>query len=88
MTVRRALLATQREVAMKARLISLIPLLLAGCASAGSDCGSDPYALGQRDGVLGAQMQQVGARCGAQFDQGRYAEGWRAGFSSRPIPLW
>jgi len=73
---------------MRASLISLLCLLTGACASAGSDCGSDSYALGQRDGVLGAQMQQYGTRCGAQFDQARYAEGWRAGFSSRPIPLW
>jgi hypothetical protein len=73
---------------MKANLIVVSCLLVGGCASAGSDCAADAYALGQRDGVLGAQMQQTGARCGAQFDQARYAEGWRAGFSSRPIPLW
>ena len=73
---------------MRTLLITVACLLTGACATGGSDCGSDAYALGQRDGVLGAQMQQVGARCSAQFDQARYAEGWRAGFSSRPIPLW
>jgi hypothetical protein len=63
-------------------------LLTGACASTGSDCTSDSFALGRRDGVLGAQMQPNAARCGAQFDQARYAEGWRAGISSRPIPLW
>jgi hypothetical protein len=73
---------------MKTTLIILACLLTGACASTGSECSSDSFALGRRDGVLGAQMQQNGARCGAQFDQARYAEGWRAGISARPIPLW
>jgi hypothetical protein len=76
---------------MKSSLISLA-CLLAGCASAGSDCGPDWYAVGQRDGRLGASMDvQVAAyaaRCTAPMDQARYAEGWRDGFRARPIPLW
>ena len=71
---------------------ALICLMLGGCASAGSDCGPDWYAVGQRDGRLGAQMEQqaaiYSARCSAQVDQARYAEGWREGFRARPIPLW
>jgi hypothetical protein len=73
---------------MKTLLISVLCLLTTACASAGSECSSDAFALGRRDGVLGAQMQQTGARCDAQFDQARYADGWRAGISARPIPLW
>ena len=65
-------------------------LLMGGCAAA--DCGSDWYGIGQRDGRLGAGLQQqseiYGARCAAQMDQARYAEGWREGFRARPIPLW
>jgi hypothetical protein len=65
-------------------------LLLGGCA--GSDCGSDWYATGQRDGRLGASLEAQSefyrGRCGAQIDQARYAEGWREGFRARPIPLW
>ena len=61
---------------MKVNLIALIGLL-GGCASAGSDCGPDWYAIGQRDGVLGVQMQsqaeRYAARCTAQVDQARYA---------------
>jgi hypothetical protein len=76
---------------MKLNLIAVIGLL-GGCASAGSDCGPDWYAIGQRDGVLGVQMQSQAeryiARCTAQVDQARYAEGWRDGFRRRPIPLW
>lgn len=77
---------------MRASLTICICVLLGACASAGSDCRGDWYAIGQRDGRIGASMDQqavnYGARCSAQVDQARYAEGWRAGFSSRPIPLW
>jgi hypothetical protein len=77
---------------MKTATISLICLLICGCASSGSDCTSDAYALGQRDGRLGASLEQqaniYGARCGAQVDGARYAEGWREANGSRPIPLW
>jgi hypothetical protein len=74
---------------MKAGCLIFISLLLGGCATA-SDCAGDWYAVGQRDGRLGAQMQAetYASRCSAQVDQARYAEGWREGFSARPIPLW
>ena len=57
---------------------------LAGCAA---DCGPDWYAIGQRDGVLGAQPQDeiYAQRCGG-VDAARYREGWQDGFSRRPRP--
>jgi hypothetical protein len=65
-------------------------LLVAGCAA--GNCGGDWYATGERDGRLGAGMQQQGeiyaAQCAGSVDQARYAAGWREGFSRRPIPLW
>jgi hypothetical protein len=76
---------------MKLCSVIFVCLVVGGCA-AGADCGPDWYAIGQRDGRLGAQMDaQVASyatRCTAQVDQARYAEGWRDGFSARPIPLW
>jgi hypothetical protein len=59
-------------------------LLAAGCASI--DCGSDWYAIGQRDGRIGAdsQAERYAAQCGAQVDRARYAEGLQAGFAMRP----
>jgi hypothetical protein len=58
-------------------------LFLGACAA---DCGSDWYAIGQRDGRLGAQPQAdiYAARCGGQIDRGRYAEGWQSGADMRP----
>ena len=58
--------------------------MVAGCA--GIDCGSDWYAVGQRDGRLGAdaQIENYAARCGGNVDRGRYAEGWQSGFAMRP----
>jgi hypothetical protein len=76
---------------MRTAATSLLCLLICGCAGT-SDCTSNAYALGQRDGRLGASLEQqaniYGARCGAQVDGVRYAEGWRDANSSRPIPLW
>jgi hypothetical protein len=62
-------------------------LALSACAA---DCGGDWYQLGQRDGRLGAssQVEYYGARCNAQPDAERYAEGYRAGFAQRPVPNW
>lgn len=59
-------------------------LLAAGCA--GIDCNSDWYAIGQRDGRIGAESQaeRYAAQCGAQVDRARYAEGLQAGFAMRP----
>ena len=74
------------------RITTLVLLALpGGCASvSGGDCGGDWYALGARDGRLGAtpQAQSYAARCGMALDDERYREGWRAGNSERPIPLW
>jgi hypothetical protein len=58
---------------------------LTGCAA---DCGPDWHAIGQRDGILGAQPQEelYARRCGGGVDAARYREGWRDGFSRRPRP--
>ena len=63
-------------------------VVLAGCAGLGAaDCGPDWYAVGQRDGILGAQPQEeiYAGRCGT-IDAGRYREGWQDGISRRPRP--
>ena len=68
----------------------LLLALLGGCASfSNANCG-DWYAIGARDGRLGAtpQAHSYGARCGGGVDEQRYSEGWRAGNSERPLPLW
>ena len=65
--------------------------LLGGCASvSAADCGADWYATGARDGRLGAtpQAQSYAARCGGAVDEKRYSDGWRDGYSQRPVPLW
>lgn len=66
-------------------------LLTTGCAGmSDSDCRTDWYQLGARDGRLGAssQLDLYAARCTAQPDSSRYSEGYRAGFSERPVPTW
>jgi hypothetical protein len=66
-------------------------VLVGGCAGfSNSDCGGDWYSIGARDGRLGAtpQPQSYGAHCGVPVDEQRYSEGWRAGYSERPVPLW
>ena len=63
---------------------------LAGCAGLkAADCGPDWFAIGQRDGVLGAQPQEetYARRCGGAVDAARYREGWQDGFSRRPRPV-
>ena len=54
-----------------------------------ADCG-DWYAIGARDGRLGAtpQAQSYATRCGVAVDEKRYSDGWRDGYSQRPVPLW
>jgi hypothetical protein len=67
----------------------MVCAVVAGCAGLGSaDCGPDWYAIGQRDGRLGAQPQEqiYAARCGG-VDAVRYREGWQDGFSRRPTPV-
>lgn len=61
-------------------------IVLAGCAA---DCGPDWFAIGQRDGILGAQPQEetYAGRCGGAVDAARYREGWQDGFSRRPRPV-
>jgi len=76
---------------MKNLIAGFACMLVAGCASFSSaDCGTDAYALGQRDGRLGATPQSdlYAQRCGAAPDRAQYDAGWRAGYSQRPIPLW
>jgi hypothetical protein len=62
---------------------------LAGCAGArfgAADCGPDWYAIGHRDGILGAYPQSdlYARRCDAPVDAARYGDGWRDGNSKRP----
>ncbi|HTM60212.1 MAG TPA: hypothetical protein VL199_07610 [Burkholderiales bacterium] len=68
----------------------LVGALLGGCASTAADCGGDWFAIGARDGRLGARPQAdiYGARCIARVDTARYMTGWEAGFAERPVPLW
>jgi hypothetical protein len=76
---------------MKTFIAGLGCVLAAGCASLSSaDCGADAYALGQRDGRLGAtpQAELYAQRCGAAPDRAKYDAGWRAGYDQRPIPSW
>ncbi len=66
-----------------------LPLaLVAGCATT-VDCGSDWFALGQSEGRMNAlnQAERYAAKCSG-MDAARYNEGYRDGFSQRPIPLW
>jgi hypothetical protein len=68
----------------------LAATLLAGCATSASDCGPDWYAIGQRDGRLGAvpQDQYYAARCAAPVDHAQYFSGWEVGYAQRPLPGW
>jgi len=70
-------------------LLALIALAIAGCATS-ADCGSDWRSTGERDGRLGAgsQAERYAARCGVPVDAAAYEEGYRLGFSHRPIPSW
>ena len=75
---------------MRALLAVVSLITLAGCAGFGAaDCGPDWYAIGQRDGTLGAQPQAeiYARRCGAEVDAARYREGWQDGFRRRPRPV-
>ena len=56
---------------------------LSGCAA---DCAGDWYAIGQRDGRLGATPQAdiYASRCGGNVDRARYQEGWQSGDAMRP----
>jgi hypothetical protein len=73
------------------KLLLIASLLLTaaagGCAST-ADCGGDWFAIGQRDGRLGAtpQADLYARRCPA-VDAERYGEGWRDGFDRRPRPV-
>jgi hypothetical protein len=67
-------------------LSSCLALSLSGCAV---DCSSDWYAVGQRDGRLGAIDQSSSyQRSCSGVDTAQYQEGWREGFSHRPLPGW
>src|SRR5687767_2775671 len=70
-------------------LLALIALAIAGCATS-ADCGSDRRPTGERDGRRGAgsQAERYAARCGVPVDAAAYDEGYRLGFSHRPIPNW
>jgi len=62
----------------------LVVAVLAGCASV--DCESDWFAIGQRDGRLGAhpQADRYAGSCPGKVDATRYSEGWADGFDQRP----
>jgi hypothetical protein len=62
-------------------------LMLSGCA-VGNDCAVNPFDLGQRDGVLGANHspERYAASCGGAFNGARYTEGYQEGVSRRPPP--
>jgi len=66
-----------------ASLLAACCAIMTGCAA---DCGSDWYAIGQRDGRLGADSQadNYAGRCGGRVDRARYAEGREAGLAMRP----
>ena len=74
---------------MKTFIAGLACLLVAGCAGLSrADCTGDAYALGQRDGRLGAtpQAELYARRCGAAVDLEKYNAGWSAGRAQRPNP--
>ena len=70
------------------KTILLLVALLAGCAGT-ADCGSDWYAIGERDGLLGApfQAEQYAGHC-STIDTARYDEGFRVASARRPLPSW
>ena len=67
--------------------LAVCTLLLSACAS---ECGSDWYQVGERDGRMGAspQVDSYMSRCSGQVDIARYREGYSAGFALRPPPNW
>lgn len=71
------------------RLAILAVAALSGCAGTDSaDCSGDWYAIGRRDGRIGAysQAERYAKRCGVPVDVQRYEEGHRAGSAERPRP--
>jgi hypothetical protein len=66
-----------------ATVLAIACACLAGCAT---DCGPDWFAVGQRDGRIGAdsQIENYAARCGGSVDRARYAEGLQSGAAMRP----
>jgi len=74
---------------MKTLIAGFACFLAAGCASLSHvDCGADAYALGQRDGRLGAtpQAELYAQRCRTAVDREKYDAGWQAGRAQRPTP--
>jgi len=80
----------QMLLALRFVAVAACGMIASGCAITAADCGPDWYAIGARDGRLGARPQAefYAARCAAQVDTARYVDGWQAGFNERPIPLW
>jgi len=77
------------DACMRALIAALGCVLVAGCAGWSSvDCTADAYALGERDGRLGAtpQAELYAQRCGAAPDREKYEAGWGAGRAQRPTP--
>jgi hypothetical protein len=74
---------------MKTGIAALAFLFTAGCAGISSiDCTADAYALGERDGRLGAtpQVEFYAQRCAVAPDRAKYDAGWQAGRAQRPVP--
>jgi hypothetical protein len=81
-------MTTTRNPLWAALIAALASTVLAGCAT--TDCSRDWYAVGQRDGSLGAlpQYEYYSARCAAPVDRTQYMSGWEDGFARRPLPNW
>lgn len=74
---------------MRLLLAAASLVALTGCANLrAADCGPDWHAIGERDGMLGAQprVDLYAGRCPSAVDAERYREGWQDGFGRRPYP--
>lgn len=60
----------------------------AGCASVSAGGATDWYAIGARDGRLGAwpQDEYLQSRFSTSDDRAQYLRGWEAGSAQRPHP--
>ena len=72
---------------MTPRLLASI-LILAASAGCATDGATDWYAIGARDGRLGAWPQDdyLQSRVSTSTDREQYLRGWDAGFAQRPHP--
>lgn len=82
---------TPKQMLLALRFVAAAAFVViaGGCAAVtAADCGPDWYAIGARDGRLGARPQAefYAARCAGPVDTARYMNGWQAGVYERPIP--